>query len=493
MSLSITRVGRHRLTRADGTEVSQHTDLKEAYERASAQPAGTYALITADERIVVSGVAPAPVDCAGTWGPWTRVAGSDGPCVNGSRTFTESRIFTVTTPPANGGAACPVSPETRTQTEACVVPPPPPSPDVAALLPTVLNFAEVWRRNWSHGGHSVVVGAGSPPFNENYGFWDYTPTTYEPWLFDRSTVAHRLFEITGDSRWRDVFLSDFAWYRQRIDANGIFTPKGEGDTKYSYVTPFVLYERMTGDAQYRPIAQRIYTAWLSDFNAAANPRTANGWTEREAALALEAAVSWHELTNDPTALVRASAVVANWAAASIDGAPQVTETQHEGGGPAPNALTHSPWMAALYMQSLRRYHARTGDPAAYAQASAWFNWIDQHAFYPGTDAHPEFAGLVFPRYLTDVSGAGIGDSGPDEGHMAHALDILGALRFVAVAQAVRGESLVRVQQRQAEMLATAQRGFANLTRTAAWLPKYRVTPPRMFNWWVRGLYEMARD
>jgi hypothetical protein len=31
--------------------------------------------------------------------------------------------------------------------------------------------------------------------------------------------------------------------------------QGNDDTKYGYVTPYLLYERLTGDTQYRPIAK----------------------------------------------------------------------------------------------------------------------------------------------------------------------------------------------------------------------------------------------
>lgn len=63
---------------------------------------------------------PPPVDCAGDWSPWARVPGSETACTNGQRTFTEERTFTVTTAPANGGQACPASPETRTAAEVCI-------------------------------------------------------------------------------------------------------------------------------------------------------------------------------------------------------------------------------------------------------------------------------------------------------------------------------------------------------------------------------------
>jgi hypothetical protein len=66
---------------------------------------------------------PAPVDCAGTWGAWTRNADSESACsATGTRTFTESRLFTISRTPENGGAACPASPETRTVMENCQPP-----------------------------------------------------------------------------------------------------------------------------------------------------------------------------------------------------------------------------------------------------------------------------------------------------------------------------------------------------------------------------------
>lgn len=58
-----------------------------------------------------------PVDCEGTWGAWTQTGVTA--CVTGTRTVTEQRLFTVTRQTANGGAACPASPETRSFTEAC--------------------------------------------------------------------------------------------------------------------------------------------------------------------------------------------------------------------------------------------------------------------------------------------------------------------------------------------------------------------------------------
>ena len=348
-----------------------------------------------------------------------------------------------------------------------------------SLLPSLLNYAETWARNWNFGGHVV-----DSRFTESFGYWDYTATTSEPWLFDRATVGYRLFQLTGNTRWRDHFLSDFAWYRQRIDAQGIFTPKGGGDTKYSYVTPFLLYERLTGDAQFRPVAQRIKDAWVREWPDAFN-RGTSFWTEREIAFALEAAVSWRELTGEGTA--RINALLNHWDAACIDGVPQVTYTQHEGGGPGgttPQNLTASPWMAALYFQAARR----VGGSQVNDQLSRYADWMETHAFYDGALVGNEYAGLVFPRYLT---GDLIGDAGYDVGNMDHALDVAGLLKAAIDAKRALGRPTAATELRLQQMLVTAQASFAGGVRTTTYLPKYRVNPPRKGNWWVRGYYELT--
>ena len=365
-------------------------------------------------------------------------------------------------------------------------PPPPPGEALAKLL----NFAETWDRNWNFDGHQVTS-----EFTEDDGYWEYNDSTYEPWLFDRASVGHLLFDLTGDTRWRDQFLEDFAWYRQHIDANGIFTPKGEDDTKYGYVTPFLLYERLTGDQQYRPVAKRIYDSWIREWSPTFYPTGQTQlWTEREIGLALEAAVSYYEMTGEADALSRATALVAQWThVAGSVGAPLVTYTQHEGGGPGgttPQNLTNSPWMSALYFQAARRYFEISNDTEVLSQASRYVTWLDSNGFYDAALIHSEYAGLVFPRYLT---GDLIGDAGYDSGNMGHCLDVGGLLDFAIEAMTQRGENSNAIQARYQQMRDCAERDFVEWTRTTEYLPKYRVNPPRKFNWQLRGFYEDARQ
>src|SRR5690606_27624814 len=147
------------------------------------------------------------------------------------------------------------------------------------------------------------------------------------------------------------------------------------------------------------------------------------------------------------------------------GAPLVSYTQHEGGGPggsSPTDLITSPWMAALYFQAARLYIARNhvASTQVYTQASNYFDWLNAPAnrgFYPGTDAHPEYAGRVFPAYL--AGGTTIGDAGPDEGNMDHALDVAGFIAFAIRAKQALGLPTAAAESRLTDMKITAARAF----------------------------------
>src|SRR5690606_5916417 len=279
--------------------------------------------------------------------------------------------------------------------------------------------------------------------------------------------------------------------------DGVFINKGFGDTKYGYVTPFVLAQAAgVLTPEQRAAAIRIYNAWLSDWPSVANLSDASLWTEREMAFSLEAAVGKYELDGDPSAMVRAQELLNQWDAVCAGrGAPLVSYTKHEGGGPGgtqPADLVTSPWMAALYFQAARRALVLSTSVAAqvYRQVSDYFDYLDTEGtrgFYV-YQTSGEFAGLVFPAYL--AGGTTIGDAGPDEGNMGHALDVAGMIAFAIRAKEALGLDTSRAVLRLAQMKVTTARSFANNTRTATWLPKYRLVPPRMGNWLIRGMYEL---
>lgn len=354
------------------------------------------------------------------------------------------------------------------------------------FLGPLRNFAETAARNWNHGGHVV-----DDRFDGNQGRWELTDDTYEPWLFDRPEVWRMLAEMTGDAKWTVQANADLAYYEARLGVDGIFTNKGEDDTKYSYVHSW------SGNAAKQAAA---YDATVDGFPDEANLSPGALWTERELWVGLYAAVHYHTVSGDTMALHRAQAMVDQWdEVAAGRGAPLVTYTLHEGGGPGgttPTDLVTSPWMSALYFQAARLYAVKV--PAAalqvYKQASDYFDWLNtpsNRGFYPGTDAHPQYAGLFFPAYL--AGGTTIGDAAPDESNMAHALDVAGMIAFAIKAKVALGLPTAAAEERLEQMKVVALLAFADATRPTSYLPMYRLAPPRKFNWWVRGLYELRAN
>jgi len=362
--------------------------------------------------------------------------------------------------------------------------PTPPTPPTSALLATLLKFAETASRNWNFEGHEVTE-----QFDANQGRWDYTNTTFEPWLFDRAEVWRMLAEMSGVARWQTQAQDDLAYYESRLSAAGIFLNKtGEADTKYSYVHTWSSNLAKQAAA---------YNATVAGFPDVANIGPDSLWTERELWVALDAAVKYHAVAGGNAPLARAQAMVDQWDAVCAGRrAPLVTYTQHEGGGPGgtrPTDLVTSPWMSALYFQAARAYVQRAPSAAAqvHRQASDYFDWLNVPAnrgFYPATQAHPQYAGRTFPAYL--AGGTLIGDAGPDPGNMDHALDVAGFIAFAIRAKEALGLSTAAAASRLADVKAVATLAMNDATRPTIYLPKYRLKPPRKFNWWTRGAYEL---
>lgn len=357
----------------------------------------------------------------------------------------------------------------------------------------ILKFAQTAARNWNFDRHDVPI-----PFSENQGYWTYEdcPAHYAVWLFDRPSAWFKLFELTGSERFKQLGISDLKYWADKITPEGSFSCKSrEADTKYLELEAFVFYETFTGDRQYRALIDKIYLKSAAGFAEKYTPTVAL-WTERELGIHLGAAVDYFRLTSNENALMRAGSLVNQWTdmAGRGNGAPQVTYTQHEGGGPGgttPMTLTNSPWMSAMYFQAARRYWQITGDDNVLKQASDYFDWLDENAFYDGGLAHPQFAGITIPRYLT---GPLIGEAGYSSEQMLHCPDVEGFISFAVLAKSRLNLPVEAAQRRRREMQSCANRMWSVWTRSggdSSRLPKYRIQAPRAFNWWLRGLYEAS--
>ena len=148
----------------------------------------------------------------------------------------------------------------------------------------------------------------------------------------------------------------------------------------------------------------------------------------------------------------------------------------------------SSWMAALYFQAARRYYSITDSAEVLEQVSRYADFADQYGIVDGSAFHSEYSGIKVPYYLYGI-GTYYDKETPSEADMAHCLDVSGIFKFALFAKAQRGESLGAIQTRYEQMQACADREFEDWIRDTVYLPKYRLNPPRKFNWQLRGYYE----
>ena len=233
---------------------------------------------------------------------------------------------------------------------------------------------------------------------------------------------------------------------------------------------------------------------MSEFPNNYSPTT-NLWTEREIAFALEASVSYYEITGDVAALSRASALVNQWSVVSGSvGAPLHTLEQHGEEFPpssyASMKMTSS-WMSALYFQAARRYYALSNNTEVLNQVSKYADFINQYGIVDGAQVHVNLTGIKMPYYLYGINTFYDRET-PSEGDMSHCLDVGGIFKFAILAKQQLGQDASVAQNRLNQMVACADREFVDWTRSTLYLPKYRVSPPRKFNWQLRGYYEVAQ-
>jgi hypothetical protein len=131
-----------------------------------------YNFVANSEILDTLGSNPVPVDCQGTWSAETCAVWS--PCVNETRVRDCTRTFTVTQQPANGGQACPTSPEVRSESQACQ---PPPPLNVLAPVPTSCRWTlratppdstAGWRAQFRQNGANVGQRDTTAPFERTF-------------------------------------------------------------------------------------------------------------------------------------------------------------------------------------------------------------------------------------------------------------------------------------------------------------------------------------
>lgn len=310
-------------------------------------------------------------------------------------------------------------------------------------------------------------------------------TDAEPWLFDRAMTLFNLYIRTGDVHWLRHAHRAAQWYAMRVDANGIFTLKGDDDLKYSYGASLLTDFFLTGDSSLAAPIQRVAQAgerlWQTNYS-----RTQHFWTERHHAYALRAALAAYQLTGNAAQGKRARDLVGLTANMSNNAAhcPLHTMEQHE--GDASNELICSPWMSALLSDAVMDYYIVSEDPSALNWLAGMGDYVRDHGIYDASFVHPELKDRWVPWYLAGVTYKN-DDNNPGWGDMEHACDVGAMTARAAWAKRQLGQSdAATVQQAAQRLMDTCQYVLNDWHRNTRTLAEWRLSPPRKFNWWFGG-------
>lgn len=311
----------------------------------------------------------------------------------------------------------------------------------------------------------------------------------EPWLYDRATTTYILYLRTKD----ETILAKALEYAELYMTGVVmtydladFTTGGgvAGDPKYLYPIIAWWYERETGDPVYRPQAAGLYRQALASFPIAYSAGAAL-WTERNMNYAIQACLAQYWITGDPAARANAEAYFGTLVTMSTTtGAPLHPHSQHE--GTSISTPITSPWMGAMLVDTLLQLYRTNGDEDIVAWIARYCDFIVTNGFYVNSEA-PAFLGLRVPAYLAGV-GITYPDAGGPYGDAEHAYDVAIMLQKGMWAKGLLEQDTSAMQTIITELLTVAVATFENWTRTTVGLPRYRLNPPRKGPWWFRHAY-----
>ncbi len=313
----------------------------------------------------------------------------------------------------------------------------------------------------------------------------YPETRASQWLYDRAQAIYQLYIMTGESKWQDSAEQLSLFYQQHIDEDGQFTLKKQFDPKMLMPKGLLYRYLLSGDAKAKQTLRRMFKKSLDWDESYSLSR--GFWTERNQAAALNVAVSYWELSNDPNALKRINDIIDatvkmtfypdnGW---PLRGCPQHSFKSHEGWGD--NSPTCSPWMMALLGDALWRFYLLTGDKRAASLIDTFGDFILNHGIYYG---NKRVNNIVIPKYLVSMEN-------PSQEELnqwtdpQHACDVAALLgKSIYIKQQTKQDSFLveTLFSALTEQCKASYTKWLREQKSKQSKPYWEIKPPRRFAW-----------
>jgi len=334
-----------------------------------------------------------------------------------------------------------------------------------------------------------------------------------PWLYDRAGSLWNVYFKTGDLKWLKAAHRASQFYASKIDERGIFELASWDDLKYSYGGSMLIDLMLSGDETLIDKIKNV--AGFAERENFTLREGYNFWTERHFTYWFLGALSAYEATGEEQYKTQVNERAAHAffrAENPIDGyTPEGGLIHpmgpHEGvNDPRPEFLPNgnpnpyydpndangyiqpiiSPWLSALLADAIWRYYLHSEDDEALHFLIGLGENVARHCIYEVEGVHPNIDGNIQTYYLI---------SGQTEDRYLnnqiywkpwddneHALDVMGLLARTVWAQKKLGFNSDEIEPKFNQLLNTANYTIQKWIRNDPSRPKYRLTPPRKFNW-----------
>ena len=292
------------------------------------------------------------------------------------------------------------------------------------------------------------------------------------WLYDRTLALYQLYLKTGDIQWKVAAHESATFYQEHIDEKGRFTLKN-GDMKYANTQGLLLDYLFYPNSKTKENIDAIYQhtlTWPSKI------KTSGFWTERHHSVALGAAISSWELNLDRQSLSRINAFLNGMSNKLLNNNNNCLDhsfASHEGWKKKTDVC--SPWMTALLVQQLWRYHHLSFDFQSLEIISQFTDFL----IADGSYIHAfKKVPTAIPKYLSYMA-LSLSEKQAPFSDFQHACDVADS-----IAKGVYAKQMFKLEHNLPkktlkDMLRACYRSMYRRHGDKAW----RIAPTRKFNWW----------
>jgi hypothetical protein len=294
--------------------------------------------------------------------------------------------------------------------------------------------------------------------------------TASPWLYDRVLSLYLLYFKTGDIYWKIKAHQAAITYKNNVDNNGDFYLK-PNDMKYSN-TQGLLFDYLFYPSQ--NTLDKISALYNKTKEWQYKIKKQGFWTERHHSIALSAAISYWAIFSDNDSLIRIQSFTKHLLQ-KLNSNVCLSHPYESHEGRSVNTEVCSPWMTALLIEQLWRFHHLHYSYESVKVISKLSSFLSKEGLFYYTYGK-EYSAV--PKYLANLN-KDIKENNDPWSDIFHACDVASALAKGVYLQKFLTNSDPEQLSSLNLMLKTCHRSMHRSNPNDAW----PIVPLRKFNWW----------